>query len=312
MNRTNLRLAASAFLAAALAASARAAVTGGVSEATGNDNYYSLAAKASLDVGNWSVSPNYTRYRTDFTNGTYNDYGLRLGYETGPLALGVSGAVLPVVNGYSQGDVGGDLTFTLRPDGSSHGRKMAGPDSDDNAPTYGAGLTAIDLGVSVNEITHRDDLMTTTSNPFGPTTARKTPFELGQTDLAAFGGLRFLFTELSAQVTKSEYDHRGLDGDNLRAAPYLTLVGVTGIEQGYPDLSWNARLKWKMMPIVKPYIAYTHTTYQLGESPTNAFQVGGTAGFDMLNVSAGWEHLSQVGTPSRDYITLGAGLSFGS
>jgi hypothetical protein len=314
MNRTSLRLAATAALAAVLAAPARAAVSASVSEATGNNDYQSVYGKASVDIGDaWTLSPNYTRYRTDFTNGTYNDYGLRIGYESGPLALGVSGALLPVVNGYSQGDVGGDLTFTLRPGGSPHGRKMAGPDSDNNAPTYGAGLTAIDLGVSVNEITHRDDLMTTPgSGPFGPTTARKTPLELGQTDLAAFGGLRFLFTELSAQVTKSEYDHRSLDSLNLRGAPYLSLVGVTGIEQGYPDLSWNARLKWKLMPIVKPYITYTHTTYQLGENSSNAFQVGGTAGFDMLNVSAGYEHFSQVGTPSRDYITLGAGLNFGS
>jgi len=290
-------------LAAAAAASARAAIDAGVSETTGNDSYQSIHAHASVDAGNWTLSPSYTRYKTDFTNGTYNDYGARLGYETGPLALGVSGSILPAVNGYSQGAVGGDLTFTLRPGGSPHGRKMAGPDSDNNAPTYGAGLTAVDLGVSVNEITHRDD--------FAPGASRQQPFSLGETDLSAFGGLKFLFTELSAQVTKSAYD-RSLEGVDLRPAPYLQLVGVNGVEQGYPDLSWNARLTWKMLPIVRPYISYTHTTFQLGEPNSNAFQVGGVAGFDMLNVSAGYEHYSQNGLNGKDYIMVGAGLNFGS
>lgn len=302
MNR-KLVLPLAALLAAA-SSPARAAISGGVSETTGNNGYQSIRANGSLDIGDsWTLSPTYTHYQTDFTNGAYNDYGLRLGFEEGPLALGVSGSVLPAVNGYSQGAVGGDLTFTLRPAGSSHGRKMAGPDSENNAPTYGAGLTAVDVGVSVNEITHRDD--------DAPGATRLNPFSLGETDLSAFGGLKFLFTELSAQVTKSAYD-RSLEGVDLRPAPYLQLVGVNSIVQGYPDVSWNARLTWKMMPIVRPYIGYTHTTFELGEPNSNAFSVGGVAGFDMLNVTAGYEHYEQNGLQDRNYIMIGAGLNFGS
>jgi hypothetical protein len=307
---------AAALLAAALAAPARAAVSAGVSEATGNNDYQSVRGNASVDIGDsWTLSPNYTRYKTDFTNGTYNDYGARLGFETGPLALGVNGSVLPAVDGYSQGSFGGDLTFTLTPEGSPHGRKMAGPDSSGaDAGTFGAGLAAVDVGVSVQRTQHRDDLMLQTpgSSPFGPTTARATPYELGQTDLSAFAGLKFLFTELSAQVVKSQYDKSLSGTQSVRAAPYLSLLGVTGIEQGYPDLGYNLRLKWKTLPLVQPYATYTHMTYELGESPSNAFQVGGTVGLKMLNVNAGWEHYSQVGTPSRDYVTVGAGLNFGS
>jgi hypothetical protein len=297
----------------AFAPSARAAVSGGVSEATGNNGYQSVRANGSVDVGDsWTLTPSYVRYKTDFTNGTYNDYGARLGYETGPLALGVNGSVLPAVNGYSQGSFGGDLTFTLTPAGSPHGHKMAGPDSQGmDAQTFGVGLAAVDLGVSVQQTQHRDDLESTNSNPFGPTTSRANPFELGQTDLSAFAGLKFLFTELSAQVVKSQYE-KTLDGQNLRAAPYLSLLGVTAIGQGYTDVGYNLRLKWKTLPFVQPYAEYTHQTYKLGESPSNAFQVGGTVGLKMLSVDAGWEHVSQTGTPARDYIMVGAGLNFGS
>ena len=312
MDNQSPRLAAVALLCASLAAPVRAAVSAGVSEATGNNGYQSIRGTASVDIGqSWTLTPNYTRYKTDFTNGAYNDYGLRLGYETGPLALGVNGSVLPVVNGYSQASAGGDLTFTLTPGGSPHGRKMAGPDSD-GAQTFGAGLAAVDLGVAVQQIEHRDDLQTNGSGPFGPTSSRAAPYELGQTDLSAFAGLKFLFTELSAQVTKSRYDKSLSGQQNVRAAPYLSLVGVTGIAQGFPDVGYNLRLKWKTLPFVQPYVTFTHETYQLGETPSNAFQAGGTVGLQMLSVNAGWEHVSQTGTPSRDYITVGAGLNFGS
>ncbi|NNN06485.1 MAG: hypothetical protein HKL90_11340 [Elusimicrobia bacterium] len=311
---------------AALASPARAAVSGGVSETTGNDSYQSVRANASVDIGDWTLSPDYTRYRTSFTNGAYDDYGLRLGYENGPLALGARGSVLPKVNGYSQGTAGVDATFTLSPSGSQHTGKLAGPDTGvsggassaglaamgaDGMETFSAGLGRADIGVSANEILHQDDLMTVGSNPFGATTGRGKTFDLGQTDLSVYGGLDFLFTELSAQVTKSAYD-RTLDGNSLRAAPYLTLTGVDGIEQGYPDLSYNLRLKWSILPIVHPFITFTHTTYQLGESPSNAFEVGGAVSLQMLRVTAGYEHYQQTGLPSGDFLMLGAGLNFGS
>jgi hypothetical protein len=311
--KRELLLLASVVLAAA---PSRAAVSVGVSEATGNDGYQSVHADGSVDIGDsWTLSPNYTRYKTDFTNGTYNDYGARLGFETGPLALGANASVLPSVNGYSQASVGGDLTFTLTPGGSPHGHKMAGPDSQGaDAQTFGAGLAAVDLGVAVQQTEHRDDQMLATpgGNPFGPVTARANPLELGQTDLSAFGGLKFLFTELSAQVVKSQYDRNLSGAQTLRAAPYYSLLGAMGIEQGYPEVGYNLKLKWKTLPFVQPYIAYTHMTYELGESPSNAFQAGGTVGLKMLNVSAGWEHYTQTGTQTRDYITVGAGLNFGS
>jgi len=295
--------------AAVLAAPAYAGFSAGIDQSVGDHSYQTTHANASLDLGDsWTIAPNYTRYKADYTNGIYNDYGLRVAYESGPLALGVAGSVLPRVDGYQQGTVGGDLTFSLTPGGTTHGHKMAGPDSGSDQ-TFGAGLAAVDLGVSANEIMHSDQLQTVGQDPFGPTTSRAKAFDLGQTDLAAFAGVKFLITELSATVTKSYYD-KVLDGQNLRAAPFLNITGISAIEQGFPDLSYTLRLKWKSIPVVQPYIAYTHTTYELSEPNSNAFEAGGTVGLQMLSVKGGYVHYEQTGLPNRDYIVLGASLNF--
>ncbi len=311
---------------AALAAPGRAGVDVGVSDMSGSDSYQSVRANASVDIGQWTLTPDYTRYHTAFTNGTYNDYGLRLGYNDGPLALGARGSVMPKVDGYSQGSAGVDATFTLNPGHSRQGAKLAGPDSGGSAgnssaalsmmeaegmPYIDTGLGRVDIGVSANEVMHQDDLQAAAgANPLdGATTSRGKTFDLGETDLSVYGGMEFLFTELSAQVTKSAYD-RSLSGESLRAAPFLTLAGVDGIEQGYPDLSYNLRLKWDVLPVVHPFITFTHTTYQLGESPSDAFELGGAVSLQMLRVTAGYEHFAQSGTIARDYLMLGAGLGF--
>ena len=105
---------------------AAAGVSLGVDQTLGSDNYRGTKVKASLDLTDAIyVAPSFSTYRTDSSSGSFNTFVLRGGYETGPVALGAEAGVQPKTNGYKKSFVGADLTFSLTPGGSSHGRKMA-------------------------------------------------------------------------------------------------------------------------------------------------------------------------------------------
>ena len=300
--------------AAALAAPASAAVSIGAEQTFGTLNYRGTKANASLDLtDSIYVAPTFSTYRTDQSSGSLYQGGLRLGYEEGPLSLGVSGAFVPKADGYSQNSVGADLTVSLSPGHSKHGHRMAGPASEGNE-TFGYGLAGIDIGGSVNHITHKDDYAAQGTSgqalrEQGGTFAK--PFTVGETDLTVFAGAKFLITELSASLSQSIYDKR-LEGNGLRESPYLVLGEYSAIESGYPDSNYNLKAKWKMLPFVTPYVSFTHTNFKLGSSPSNALEIGGNVGLDMLNVKGAYGHYSQNGFSSRDYFTLAASLNFGT
>jgi hypothetical protein len=299
---------------AALAAPAAAAVSVGADQTFGTLNYRGTKANASIDLtDSLYVTPTFTTYRTDVSSGSLYQPGLRIGYEEGPLSLGVSGAFVPKADGYSQNSVGADITFSLSPGHTKHGHRMAGPASSDNG-TFGYGLAGIDIGGSVNHITHKDDDSAVGTSgeslreqgaPFAK------PFVIGETDLAAFAGVKFLITEISGSVSKSVYD-KTLDNNNLRESPFMVMGEYSAIESGYPDSDYNVKVKWKMIPGTTPYVSFTHTNFKLGSAPSNATEAGITVGLDMLNVRGAYGHYSQTGFLSRDYFTLGASLNFGA
>jgi hypothetical protein len=299
---------------AACAAPAAAAVSVGADQTFGTVNYRGTKASASIDLtDSLYVTPRFYTYRTDVSSGSLYQPGLRVGYEEGPLSLGVSGAFVPKADGYSQNSVGADITFSLSPGHTKHGHRMAGPSSSDNG-TFGYGLAGVDIGGSVNHITHKDDYAATGTSgvalrqqgaPFAK------PFVLGETDFTAFAGAKFMITEVSGSVSKSVYD-KTLDNNNLRESPFMVLGEYSAIESGYPDSDYNVKLKWKTLPVVTPYVSFTHTNFKLGSAPSNATEAGVTVGLDMLNVRGAYGHYSQTGFLSRDYFTLGASLNFGS
>jgi len=288
-----------------LTSPAAAGVTAGIGQTTGNNNYEATRLDASLDLGDSMVlSPSYTRYRADYTNGTYQNFALRAGWVQGPASIGVQGSALPRVDGYERTSAGADLTISLQPGGSHHGRRMAGPDSG-YSQSSGSGLGAADVGVSATEIIHSDE-------KDGTGATRSTAFTVGQTDLSAFAGVKFLLTVLSAQLTKSTYT-KTLNNQSppVRPAPYLDLVGVGAISVGYPDFSYNLRASFKAAPIVEPYLSYTHTTYELGMNPSNAVEAGVKVGLQMLSLRGAYEHFEETGLPDHNYVTVGAALNFG-
>ncbi|MDD5304122.1 MAG: hypothetical protein PHS14_13560 [Elusimicrobia bacterium] len=304
-----------AVVAVLCALPARAGVTAGVDQTLGTAGYRGTKVRASVDIGDaFYLAPSFSTYRSDASSGSYRTFALRAGYETGPLAFGVEAAVQPKTNGYKREEIGGDATFSLTPGGSAHGRKMAGPSSG-GTETFGAGLAAVDVGAGLNFIRHSDDLQAAPAGGVSgmrsrrPAVARATTLTFGQTDVSVFGGLRFLVAEASVELTKSAYS-KNLDAVNARESQFLQLSGVDSIAQGFPDTSANARLTWKSLPLVKPYVSYTHTTFKLGAAPSNAYAVGAKAGFEMITVKAGYERYAQKGFADQNFYTLGAGLNF--
>lgn len=298
-------------LFAAVSASA-AGVSFGVDQTLGTDNYRGTKAKASLDLSDEIyVAPSFSTYRSDTSSGSFNTFALRGGYETGPFALGAEAGFQPKTNGYKKTFVGADATFSLTPGGSSHGRKMAGPSSE-GEQTFGSGLAGVDIGAAVMRTNHSDDLAASTGTVVDrrrASAARSTVFNVGQTDLSAFAGLRFLVTEISAEITKSVYD-KSLDATNIREAQALSLSGFGATVQGFPDTSFNAKLKWKTLPLVKPYLSYTHTKFKLGAQPSDAYEAGGTVGLQMLSVKASYQRYTQKGFADQNFFSVGAGLNF--
>ena len=301
-------------VSAALAAPAAAAVSVGADQTFGTLNYRGTKANASVDVtDSLYVTPTFATYRTDASSGSLYQGGLRVGYEEGPLSLGVSGAFVSKHDGYKQNSVGADLTFSLSPGHTKHGHRMAGPASQSN-DTYGYGLAGIDVGGAVNHLTHSDDFFAAGTNGDAlrqQGAARPHRFVVGETDFSAFAGLKFLITEISGSVSKSVYD-RSLDNNLVRESPFMAMGEYSAIESGFPDSDYNVKVKWTMLPFVRPYVSFTHTNFKLGSMPSNATEAGINVGLDMLNVKAAYGHYGQTGFTSRNYFTLGASLNFGA
>lgn len=301
MRKTTLALAVLA-AACVLASPASAAISVGADQTFGSLGYRGTKANASLDVTDaLYVTPTFSTFRTDQSSGSYYQGGLRVGYETGPFSFGVSGAFVPKNDDYSQTSEGADLTVSLSPGSSKHGHRMAGPASESN-DTFGYGLAGVDIGGAVNHISHRFD--------FPGSSGTVSKYNLGQTDLTAFVGAKFLITEVSANVSRSVYD-KTLTGTGGPQAPFLALGDFAAVESGLPDSSWSGKIKWKTLPFVRPYVAYTHTNFKLGVPSSNATEIGGNVGLDMLNVKGAYGHYSQSGVKARDYFTLAASLNFG-
>jgi hypothetical protein len=299
---------------AALAAPAAAAVSVGANQTFGTQNYRGTKASASIDVtDSLYITPSFSTYRTDFSSGSLYQPSLRVGYELGPLSFGVTGSFVPKNDGYKQNAIGADLTFSLAPGHTKHGHRMAGPASQNNE-TYGYGLAGIDIGGAVNHITHSDDYKAngTSGDDLRRQGALRTNrFTVGETDLSAFAGAKFLVTEISAGVSKSVYD-KSLDNNLVRESPFMNVDDYAAVESGFPDSNYNLKVKFTALPFVKPYVSFTHTNFKLGSSPSNATEAGVNVGLDMLNLKGAYGHYSQNGFLSRDYFTLGASLNFGA
>lgn len=290
----------------AVSAPAFAGVTAGVDQTFGSRNYRGTKGSVSLDLNdNMYVTPSAATYRSDDSGGVFYEFGARAGYETGPLSFGAQAMVQPRVNGYAQQSLGADVTVSLAPGGTKHGKRMAGPSSESNS-TFGYGLAGVDVGAAFKHTRHSDELDFTAGNSGK---ARSTAIVVAQNDVTGFAAVKLLIAEVSASVTKSAYDQT-LEGRGLRGSPFLPLSGLGAVAQGFPDTSFNAKASLKTLPMVRPYASYTHTTFKLGAPASTGVEFGGVLGLDMVSVKGAYEHYTQSGFPDRNYVTLGAALNF--
>ena len=275
--------------------------TGGLSQNIGNRNYQ--GTNAYLDIGgDLHVRPSYSSYHSDDSGGyTLKTYGARVGYDATIWGAGVSAGATPKVNGYRNNYVGADAEVSISPTGSGPVKRITGTQQG-GGEAVGKGLARIDFGVGAAHIQHTDDLQAGGA-------ARGTPLGIGQNDLKGTVGVSFLDNLISVDATKSYYDHN-LDKINARPAQVQNLAGLSSTIQGYPDTSANFRLEMGMMPVVKPFVGYTRTTFKQGAPGMGAYTAGVSVELLMVEVSATYQHQVVKGFPSENLFGIGAGLRF--
>ncbi|HBT61781.1 MAG TPA: hypothetical protein DEB40_08570 [Elusimicrobia bacterium] len=271
----------------------------GAKETTGNRNYNGVNVSGQVGLGDFSVKPMFATFHSDLSSGTFNSYSLRVGHDTKLLGLGVTGGVTPSVNGYSNQFVGADLALSITPTGQGARARIGGREQA-SGPAQGAGLARIDLGASAMFTNHRDH--------FGPAgQALGSVARLGQTDLTGSAGVSILKNLLSVDVTKSFYDHKP-EGLNMRAPRVQNIIGLSQVVQGFPNTSANVKLVMSVLPLIKPFVNYTRTTFEAGESNSNAYSAGVSVELEILELSAAYERYVQAGQTDRNYFSLGASL----
>ena len=265
----------------------------GVKETTGNNDYNGVNASGQVGLGDFSIKPMFNSYHSDLSSGAFNSYSLRAGYDTKLFGLGVTGGATPSVNGYNNQFAGADVALSITPTGEGARERIGGREQA-GGPAQGAGLARIDLGASAMYTHHRDH--------FGFA-------NLGQTDLTGSAGVSILKNLLSVDVTKSLYDHNP-DGPKMRAPRVENIIGLSQVVQGFPDASANVKLLMSVLPLIKPFVDYTHTTFADGKANSSAYSAGVSAEMDILELSAAYERYVQAGQTDHNYFSLGASLRF--
>ena len=271
----------------------------GAKETTGNHDYNGINASGQVGLGDFSIKPMFNSYHSNVSSGTFNTYSLRAGYDTKLFGLGVTGGVTPSVNGYNNQFAGADVALSLTPTGEGARERIGGREQA-GGPAQGAGLARIDVGASAMYTNHRDHLGS--GNQMLGSAAR-----LGQTDLTGSAGVSILKNLISVDITKSLYDHKP-DGLNMRAPRVENIIGLSQVVQGFPNTSTNVKLLMSVLPLIKPFVDYAHTTFEAGAANSNAYSAGVAVQMQMLELSAAYERYVQTGQTDRNYYTLGASL----
>ena len=298
-------LAGLAAISVALAASPSAAffIQPALTQLTGSHGYD--GTEASVDVGGaFHLMPAFSSYHSDLSGGqTYKTYSLRAAYDTGLWGVGLTGGATPGIAGsnFKQNFYGVDGTLSFGPGTGKVSRlrqyQAQGAAGLTNMGSAPEGLAGVDLGAG---IMHYDE---TNANLSGVGLAK-----IGQTNLRGSAGAAFLDNILTLDITKSVYNG-SLTGSAADQAQIIQ--GVNAIVQGFPDTSVSLKLAMGLLPLVTPYISYTHTTFKNGVGASGAYVVGGAVNLLMLNVHAFYESYTQVGGQNQNFVGIGAGLNFG-
>jgi hypothetical protein len=284
-----------------LASPAFAQFNVGITPTYGPASYKGLSVFGSLGYGgNWSLSPAYSQFSSDNTNGTVRNISARLGYDQTFWGAGVTVGTTLKVNGYTDYSAGGDFTVSISPSGKQVGVHRIGV-GHAGAPE-GSGLARIDLGVGGLVTQHKTD---SSGTPASAT--------LNQSDLYGAAGASLLGAEISAKLTKSYYD-KDLTNTAVPAPVRVPVDGLMTLINNYPDSSLRLGVELPLLPIVTPFVTYTETTYkQVGPftpGETRGTGIGVRVGLQLLEVDASYQHVMVTGGTDQDFTSVGAGLRF--
>ncbi|HBB66107.1 MAG: hypothetical protein A2X28_10760 [Elusimicrobia bacterium GWA2_56_46] len=284
-----------ASMLAGLSLNAAAYFDGGAGVVSGAHGY--RGSKLYLVVGSepFYLKPMFNSYKADGTGGTFKTYSLRGGYDRDIYGVGAEFGSTSKLNGYQNSFFGGDITFTLTPDGGGRSR-LAGPRSGSSG-RGGKGVTRVDVGAAVKLTAHKDRF-----------TAAKTE-TINQTDLSLFAGAKILSARVSGTYTRSSYD-KTLSAASIISVPKVeNITGLNNVIQGFPVSSWNFGLAWSSLPMVSPFLSYTRTTFKLSQKTSKAYMAGATIDISMLAVNVSYE-LYDDGSTKDGFYSVGAGLRF--
>ncbi len=295
--------------AAALFWAAQAGAVGvdaGVKEITGSDSYNGVSAFGQVNVDDISLEPMYNSFHSNSSQGTFNTYSMRLGYDTKLFGIGLTGGTTPSVNGYNNKFAGVDATVSLSPTGEGARQRINGREQA-AGPAEGQGLARVDLGAAATYIYHTDH-----QGNLGQDLTSAA--HMGQADITGSAGIAILESLFSVDVTKSLYEHKP-GGFDMLAPRVENIVGLANVVQGYPNTSVNAKVLFGTpiiipTPLVKPFLQYTHTTFEAGEANSNAYSAGLDVELGILEVAAAYERYVQVGTADHNFVSVGANVRF--
>lgn len=309
------KLFAVAVLAALCAAPARADdwwFNGGAKGTAGSQSYFGSDWWAQLGDGAWSLKPMYDEFHNDLSTGTYDTFSARLGYDTEHFGVGVLGGGTPKVSGYSNSFGGVDAVVSLLPGGRGPVSRINSSQAAGGG-AQGAGLARVDLGASWKYTDNRDAFEAAPGQAGvrggGIVAHPGNALSIGENDLTGSVGVGLMDALISVDVTKSLYG-KDLTADNPRAFQVVRLNGLSQAVQGIPELNVAARVELDMIPIVKPYLSYVKTTYELNQPNSNGVVAGVYTELGILEVAGSYENFEQLGQPDQNFLTLGGTVRF--
>ncbi|MHB2025574.1 MAG: hypothetical protein ACYCPQ_02870 [Elusimicrobiota bacterium] len=274
-----------------------------ITQLSGSHGYE--GSNASVDFGGaFHLMPSFSQYHSDLSAGdTYKTYSLRAAYDQSFWGVGLTGGATPGITGsqYKDNFYGADGVVSFGPGTGKVSRLRQYQEASEISgltpmSSQPEGLAGVDLGAGVMHYDQTDAALSGTGSA-----------KVGQTNLRGSVGAAFLDNIATVDLTKSVYN-----GSLAQSGPAQVqmIEGVNAIVQGFPDTSVSLKLSMGMLPMITPYVSYTHTTFKNGAGASGAYVVGGAVDLLMVNVHAFYERYTQIGAADQNFVGIGAGLNF--
>jgi hypothetical protein len=266
----------------------------GTNASFGSNGYGAVSGfvEAGADEGPY-IRPGVAFYHSDFVKIT-KVYTGRVGWAGAHLGVGVEGSFTPKADGYQNTAFAGDITYAVV------GAPRKPVASDDKAR-----LARLVFGAGVRHIAHKESLAELQQRT--PTADRA--LNAGQTDLSGFAGASLVGFNLDASITQSVYT-QSLPR-LIRPIQPAAVSGANPTAFGFPDTSADARLTFRLIPIVKPFGAFNWRALKTDQPAARTYTAGASASVSILEASVFYSLYDPGrGAPKHGYSGFSAGIKF--